>query len=195
MKRLKQLFLPVLAVAFLSSCVSVRVVADYDREADFNSYKTFAFYKTGIDKAEISDLDKKRILKAIDAEMASMGFQKSNSPDLLVSIFTKEKERVDVFNQGFGPGWGWGWGWGWGGYWSPWWGPGWGGYWGPAVSTRTEGVLYIDLIDANSNELVWQGKGSGSLNTSGNIEKKEARIKEFVSEILSRYPPNAIASN
>lgn len=195
MKRCKQLFLPVLAVVFLSSCVSVRVVADYDREADFNSYKTFAFYKTGIDKAEISDLDKKRILKAIDAEMASIGFQKSNTPDLLVSIFTKEKERVDVFNQGFGPGWGWGWGWGWGGYWSPWWGPGWGGYWGPAVSTRTEGVLFIDLIDAKSNELVWQGQGRGSLNTSGNIEKKEARIKEFVSEILSKYPPNAIASN
>lgn len=199
MKRFKQLLIPALAVVFLSSCVSVRVVADYDSEADFNSYKTFAFYKTGIDKAEISDLDKKRILKAIDAKLVTMGFQKSNSPDLLVSIFTKEKERVDVFNQGFGPGWGWGWGgywgpgWGWGGYWGPGWG--WGGYWGPAVSTRTEGVLFIDLIDAKSNELVWQGQGRGSLNTSGKIEKKEERIKEFVSEILSRYPPNAIASN
>ena len=196
MKRFKQLLIPAFAIVFLTSCVSVRVVADYDREADFNSYKTFAFYKTGIDKAEISDLDKKRILKAIDAEMSTMGFQKSNSPDLLVSIFTKEKERVDVFNQGFGPGWGWGWGWG--GWYGPgWWGPGWGwgGYWGPAVSTRTEGVLFIDLIDAKSNELVWQGKGQGNLNTSGNIEKKEERIKEFVSEILAKYPPNAIASN
>lgn len=193
MKRIKLLLIPAFAVIFLTSCVSVRVVADYDREADFNSYKTFAFYKTGIDKAEISDLDKKRILKAIDAEMVTMGFQKSNSPDLLVSIFTKEKERVDVFNQGFGPGWGWGWG----GYWGGWWGPGWGwgGYWGPAVSTRTEGVLFIDLIDAKSNELVWQGKGQGNINTYGNIEKKEERIKLFVSEILSEYPPNAIASN
>ena len=197
MKRFKQFLIPALAVVFLTSCVSVRVVADYDREADFNQYKTFAFYKTGIDKAEISDLDKKRILKAIDAEMSTMGFQKSNSPDLLVSIFTKEKERVDVFNQGFGPGWGWGWG-AWGGWYGPgWWGPGWGwgGYWGPAVSTRTEGVLFIDLIDARSNELVWQGKGQGNLNTSGKIEKKEERIKEFVSEILAKYPPNAIASN
>ena len=196
MKRFKQLLIPAFAVLFLTSCVSVRVVADYDREANFNAYKTFAFYKTGIDKAEISDLDKKRILKAIDAEMVTMGFQKSNSPDLLVSIFTKEKERVDVFNQGFGPGWGWGWGWG--GWYGPgWWGPGWGwgGYWGPAVSTRTEGVLFIDLIDARSNELVWQGKGQGNLNTSGNIEKKEERIKEFVSEILAEYPPNPIASN
>lgn len=193
MKRFKQFLIPALAVFFLSSCVSVRVVADYDREADFNSYRTFAFYKTGIDKAEISDLDKKRILKAIDTEMVTKGFQKSNSPDLLVSIFTKEKERVDVFNQGFGPGRGWGWG----GYWGGWWGPGWGwgGYWGPAVSTRTEGVLFIDLIDAKSNELVWQGKGQGSLNTSGNIDKKEERIREFVSEILAKYPPNAIASN
>ena len=199
MKSIKKLFLPALAVIFLTSCVSVRVVADYDTDADFSTYKSYAFYKTGIDKAEISDLDKKRILKAIEFEMGSRGFVKSQSPDILVSIFTKEKERVDVYNQGFGPGWGWGWGgywgpgWGWGGYWGPYWG--WGGYWGPAVSTRTEGVLFIDLIDAKSNELVWQGKGQGSLNTSGNIAKKEERIRLFVSEILAKYPPNAIASN
>ena len=28
------------------------------------------------------------------------------------------------------------------------------------VNTTTNGVLYIDLIDANSKKLVWQGKGT-----------------------------------
>ncbi|MDH3698615.1 MAG: DUF4136 domain-containing protein [Flavobacteriaceae bacterium] len=196
MKSLKKFYLPALALIMLTSCVSVRVVTDYDRDTDFTEYKSYAFYKTGIDKAEISDLDKRRILKAIETEMGSRGFVKSESPDLLVSIFTKEKERVDVYNNNFG--WGWGWGWGypyWGGYWGGYWGPGWGGYWGPNVSARTEGALYIDLIDAKNKELIWQGRGQGSLNNFQNIEKKEERIREFVSEILAKYPPNAIASN
>ena len=194
MKKKTLLLLPVLVLMMLSSCVSVRVVADYDRTVDFNTYKSYAFYKTGIDKAQISDLDKKRILRAIENEMAARGFVKSESPDLLVSIFTKEREQVDVYNN-FGWGWGWGWGWGPGwGYWSPWmWGgPGWGG---PNVSTRTEGSLYIDLIDVKSKELVWQGRGVGTLNNMTNIDKKEARIREFVAEILRKYPPNALASN
>ena len=77
-----------LLLLILSSCSSVRVAADYDKNASFDTYKTFAFYKTGIDKAEISDLDKRRILRAIEAEMLNKGFVKSESPDLLVSIFT-----------------------------------------------------------------------------------------------------------
>ena len=94
-------------------------------------------------------------------------------------------------------GWGWGWGWVWGpgwGFWNPWmWGgPGWGGN---TVSTRTEGSLYIDLIDASTKELVWQGKGEGTLGSYKDVAKKEARIREFVSEILQQYPPGALAKN
>jgi len=188
-----------MVLLFLSSCTSVRVLSDYDRGTDFKAYKSYAFYKTGIDKAQISDLDKKRILRAIETEMGNRGFVKSESPDILVSIFTKESEQVDVYNNNFGWGWG-GWGWGgfgWGGFGPGW---GWGGGFGPGwggnnVSTRTEGSLYIDLIDAKNRELVWQGKGSGTLNNTKNIEKKEMRIKEFVAEILTQYPPNAVASN
>lgn len=196
MKKIKILALPLLLVLFLTSCTSVRVLSDYDRGANFNEFKSYAFYKTGIDKAQISDLDKKRILRAIETEMGSRGFVKSDSPDILVSIFTKESEQVDVYNNNFGWG-GWG-GWGWGGFGPGWgwgWGPGLGGWGGSAVSTRTEGSLYIDLIDAEKKELIWQGKGVGTLGNNKNIEKKEARIQQFVSEILEQYPPNAIAAN
>ncbi|WP_242130539.1 DUF4136 domain-containing protein [Aestuariivivens marinum] len=179
--------LPLLAfLVMLSSCSSVRVAADYDKGANFNEYKTFAFFKTGIDKAEISDLDKRRILRAIESELMAKGFTKSENPDLLISLFTKSQQRVDVYNNTWGYGsWGWG-GWGpWGGF-----GPGWGWGWNqPSVSTSTQGTLYIDLIDANKKELVWQGMGTGYL--SRNVDKKEERIKEFVAEIMSKYPPGS----
>ncbi len=57
------------ATLFVVSCSTVRVNADYDDTANFTTFKTYGYLKGGIDKAEISDLDKKRILHAIDAEM------------------------------------------------------------------------------------------------------------------------------
>ncbi|MCH4554049.1 DUF4136 domain-containing protein [Aestuariibaculum lutulentum] len=177
---------PILALLFVvTSCSSIKVATDYDKNANFTTYKTFAFYKTGIDKAEINDLDKRRILRAIEAELLAKGFTKSENPDLLVSLFTKSNQRVDVYNNAWGYG-AWGWG-GWGPYGAGF-GPGWGWGWNqPTATTSTEGVLYIDLIDANKKELVWQGMGTGYL--TQNMEKKEALIKEFVAEILAEYPP------
>ncbi|WNH09178.1 DUF4136 domain-containing protein [Thalassobellus suaedae] len=174
--------LPLLALLIVvTSCSSVKVAADYDKNAKFSEYKTFAFFKTGIDKAEISDLDKRRILRAIESELLAKGFTKSENPDLLISLFTKSQQRVDVYNNSWGYG-----AWGWGGF-----GPGWGWGWNnlPSTSVTTQGVLYIDLIDAKKKELVWQGMGTGYL--SRNMEKKEERIKEFVTEIMAKYPPGA----
>ncbi|AUC83579.1 DUF4136 domain-containing protein [Lacinutrix sp. Bg11-31] len=178
MKKLIKKTLPFLALLIIaSSCTSVRVASDYDKNADFNSYKTFAFFKTGIDKAEISDLDKRRILRAIETELLAKGFTKSENPDLLVSLFTKERQEVNVYNNGYGA---YGYGWGWSPFYNN---------FNNNVSTSTQGSLYIDLIDAKKKELVWQGKGSGYLNTSSNVDKREARIKEFVAEIMTKYPP------
>jgi len=178
MKNILKLLPALLLLFVVTSCVSVRVASDYDKNANFNDYKTFAFFKTGIDKAEINDLDKRRILRAIETELLAKGFSKSENPDMLVSIFTKSREKINVYNNGFGP---YGYGWGW----YPW-------YWNNynTVSRSTEGVLYIDLIDAKKKELVWQGQGTGYL--TQNMEKKEERIKEFVNKILERYPPGAI---
>ncbi|WP_296312155.1 DUF4136 domain-containing protein [Winogradskyella sp. UBA3174] len=177
MKKLIKLTPVLLFAILLSSCSSIRVAADYDREVSFDNYKTFAFFKPGIDKAEISDLDKRRILRAIEAELMAKGMMKSENPDILVSIFTKSNQRVDIYNNAWGAG-----AWGWGGY-GGW---GWGG--GNQVSTRTEGMLFIDFIDARKKELIWQGSGTGYLVTR-NVEKKEARIKEFVSKTMEQFPP------
>src|SRR5690606_20115369 len=180
MKKILKLMPLLLLVMVATSCSSVRVAADYDKNAEFSQFKTFAFYKPGIDKAEISDLDKRRILRAIETELLAKGYTKSENPDMLVSIFTKSQQRVDVYNNAWGYG-----GWGWGGF-----GPGWGWGWNqqPSVSTRTEGTLYIDFIDANKKELIWQGMGTGYLVTK-NMEKKEARIQEFVAKVMEKYPP------
>jgi len=160
----------------LTSCSSVKVASDYDREADFNKYGTYAFFKPGIDKAEISDLDKKRILRAIETEMEKNGFTKSENPDLLVSIFTKTNENINIYQNNY-PHYGYGWGW------NPW-------YWGSGfntVNSTSEGTLYIDLIDSEGKELVWQGMGTAAL--ASEVSKKQERINEIVGKIMEKYPP------
>ena len=175
---MKKGILLLLSIILLSSCNAIKVVADYDSNVDFNKYKTFAFYKPEIDKAKISDLDKKRILRAIETELLAKGFTKSNNPDMLVGIFTKSREKVNVNqNNNFGYGFGWGF--------NP--------YWGGinnnlSVNQYTEGTLFIDFIDKEKKELVWQGIGTGALKLN-NRAKKEERIKLFVEEIISRFPP------
>lgn len=188
MRFIKLLPLAILMIA--TSCVSVKVASNYDEKTDFSEYKTFAFYKKGIDKVDISDLDKKRILKSIEKDLEAKGLTKSKNPDMLVNIFTKSRKKIDVYNNNRYMGW------------YPWYysrfalrgGP-YGYGFGPNayqnVSRSTEGTLFIDLIDANKKELAWQGVGTGALRSSKNIEKKEERITEFVTEIMAKYPPSA----
>ena len=157
--RITKLFL-LFTLIFLTSCSSLKISSDYDTDISFDQYKTYAFYKKGIDKSDISDLDKKRILRAIEKELNAKGFIKSSNPDFLVSIFTKSRERVNVNETN----WGWGFGWGW----NPWM---YGGMNRVNVNQYTEGTLFIDFIDKKSNNLVWQGIGSGAMRMK-NPQKK-----------------------
>ncbi len=172
MKTLKLLLTALLILFIFTSCATVNVKTDYDSSTDFSQFKTFAFYKKGIDKAKISDLDKRRILHAVESELKAKGMTVSNNPDILVSIFAKSKKQVNVYNNNR--------------YWYP---AYYGSYWGSHVSRYTEGTLLIDLIDAKGKKLLWQGVGKGALSTSNNVTKKEARINEFVSKIMVKYPP------
>ena len=174
MKKLHWLLLFVLCVG-ISSCGSISVYADYEKSAPFSQYRTYAFSKSEIDKAEISTLDKNRILKALEAKLNEKGFIRAENPDLMISFFVKSSQRVDIWNNG---GWGWGPNWGWG----P--GLGWGGN---HISTVSEGTLFINFVDNRKNELVWQGQGTGVLKQDP--EKKEAIIIDFVEQILKQYPP------
>lgn len=174
MKTIK--FLPLLLLFIVTSCDTVKVYSDYDKSADFTQYKTYAFMKSGIDKVEISDLDKRRILNAIDKQLQAKGMTKSETPDLLINIFTKSREQVSVnqFNAGYGYGWGWGW--------NPYM------YGGQTyVSSSTEGTLYIDLIDAKKKELIWQGEGTGTL--TKDMARKDEIVNNIVTQILAQYPP------
>ena len=153
----------------LFNCSSINVTSDYDTSINYSKYNSYAFLKKEIDNAEVNDLDKKRFLKAIESSMNQKGFLKSKSPNLLVSFNTKSREEVVTYNNNIG-------------FMNPYGFYNW--YWGPnymwntsTTSTETIGILYINLIDAQSKELIWQGIGSGYIST--NPQKKNRTYIQF----------------
>ena len=158
-------------IFFIQSC-GIYVQYDYDSDVNFDNYSSYSFYQPDIDELEISDLDKKRILKSLDLGLKSKGLERSSSPDLLVTFETKSKERVYVNNYlPYG--------------WYPF------AYHYPYSSgySRVQGTLYVNFIDSKNQQLVWQGKGVGVLNEYS--KDRDKMIGNFVSSILEKFPPTA----
>ena len=176
---MKKISFLILAISFIMSCDSIRVTSDFNENIEFSDLKTYAFSKKGIDKVKMNDIDKKRILKAIDIELYNKGFRKSSiEPDFIINFFTQTNQKVDFYpsNNYYG-------------YAVPYGGMGvYAGSWYLNSFKYNEGVLFIDIVDNNKNELVWQGIGKGYIYTD-KTDKKSEKIKAMVNKILLQFPP------
>ena len=176
---MKKIVLLIAFATILTSCNSIRVSSDYNEEINFTEFKTYAFSKSGIDKVEINDIDKKRILRAIDVELYNKGYRKSSiEPDFLINFFTKTNKKIDYYpsNNYYG-------------YAVPYGGMGhYASSWYLNSFSYNEGVLFVDIIERNKNELVWQGIGKGYI-YNDKPDNKNEKIKAMVNKILLQFPP------
>ena len=193
MKKLSLLaFMGVLlfVLPFLTGCASLKVTYDYDKNVDFNQYKTYQFYgwAKGSEK-NINSLDRERVQDAFAKEFKKRGltYVKDNG-DLIVSLFfvTKEKTETTAHTTGVGA---------YGGYYHGYYGygPRWG--WGPGFSYSTttytqhdykEGTLIVNIFDAKAKKLIWEGIASDALKEKP--EGREERIRYAVAKIMENYP-------
>ena len=74
MKTFKHLFILFTVGIVLAGCSSLRTASDFDRDVDFSGYKTYNFYDKGLEKLRLNDLDKRRLMAAVEAEMNAKGF-------------------------------------------------------------------------------------------------------------------------
>ena len=171
----KYFFILLAAVSLgITSCSPFQVKSDYSATANFSDYKT---YLLRTDDLKLNDLDKDRVLNELSKQVQAKGLTSSQNPDLIINVKASHKKIQDVttsYNAGFG----WGRPWGWGG------GFGMGNTW---TNNYNSGTIVIDIIDAKTRKLVWQGVGSGI--SVDSPRSKQKQIPQIVAEIMANYPP------
>jgi len=171
-----------LALVCTAVPITARTHVDFDRAADFSRFHTYAWRPP--DTNTMSQLMQQRVTAFVEEALAARRLkQVKTGGDLLVTyrVDVQAQEQFTTFTNatGFGPGWGWG-GWGWGG---------WG--WGSAISTTIPYTTYqrtltVDIIDARTNRLVFEGVSTARIRS-----RPEKNTKEFaadVNEIFGKSP-------
>lgn len=164
------LFLPWLFV----SCGPMASV-DFDPETNFSQYNSYDFYPS-IDSG-LSELDNKRIMGVLDSLMPLKGFQKSESPQILINFYAKEHLTNSRNTIGIGIGSG-------------------GGNVGVGVSggipiggTEVEQQLTVDFIDVNADALIWQGILESRYKEKSTPKQMDVHYFDALQKLLRKYPP------
>ena len=171
-----------LSIFFLfNSCSDLKVTAEYDKNADFTSFKTFNIktYQSGeIESTALSMMTVSFIEEAIIDELMQRGYTLSDNPDIEVYYYVKLKDQTKVVetstNNGMYGG-------------SPYYYGYYGGYSyydSYQVIDYAEGSLIIELVDNNKNKALWQGIGTKSVQEEAANQKS---IQQIVNSIFYSY--------
>ncbi|NNJ87996.1 MAG: DUF4136 domain-containing protein [Eudoraea sp.] len=158
-----------------ASCSGLRVDYDYDTNADFSNYRTYNYYsdmQTGL-----SDLDTKRLLRALDSVLLSKGIQSSEEPDFLINIESREFQLPQNNSVGIGVGSG-----------------------GrnvsggvsigvPLGSPNREREIIFDFIDSQKDALFWQAVTTSNYRENASPGTREKILNEIVGKVMKKYPP------
>ena len=212
MKLSKQhLVLP--ALLFMVVCAYGQDVHyNYDRSANFGSYKTYSWVdlskaqassglpnppaglpalpaRSPVGGSNISDdqLLDQDIKRAVDAQLAGKGLTKvEQGGDLLVGYQAQvnEEKSINLFGSGWGGGpWGGGWG-GWGG-----------GMSSMSVQGQTStipiGTLVVGLYDPARKQVIWRGDASKTVYLKKDPNKNYQQLEKAMVKLFKNYPPQA----
>ncbi len=175
MKVLKQIIGIILIFAF-SGCATPSIKTSYDASASFSGLKTYGWLpapKEVIDDPRVDwELLSSRIRTAVDRELAEKGFTRkaTGSPDFLIGFqatLDKKMTWKEMEREAYGRR----------------------GYQRWTQEAYDEGTLVLDVIDVESQKIIWSGSATDKVNFSLSPEKEEAEINEAVREMLKEFPP------
>jgi hypothetical protein len=169
----------ILVAALSSACATAQVGYDFDRSANFSHYHTYTWASGGQeatgDRRLDSSLVDSRIRTAIDAQLRAKGYLASldGRPDFLVTYRVGMKDMMKGASTQH--------------------------YIGDRahgtfttvsdIQPYNEGTLLIDILDANSQQLVWQASAKAELAQSLSPEQRDARVNNVVRAMLAHFPP------
>jgi len=179
---------------FVYDTANAQITFDFDKEADFTTYKTYSFggWQDNSDKL-INDIDKKRIQQSFKSELIQRGMDyQLAEADVIITLYfvvdqkTSRSAYTNYYNSGMGMGMGYGYG---RGYYRP--GFGYGVGMGSATTTYSEndyevGTLVVDVYDATSKKLVWQVVNQQTINEKSS--KRAKTIPKAIAKMMKKYP-------
>ncbi len=171
----------VILLAVLTGCSTISVNYDYDNNTDWAKFKTYNWIEGAerlVDPTSPipnTKLLEQRVHNSVEFEMGQRGITLGDDPDLLVVYHIGTQEKVQVTDWGYN-------------YSDYYW-----GYGGRQIDVQqfTEGSLVLDLVDAETQKLVWRGTGTGVVDKSQKTpEQKQDRANEIINKIMESFPPN-----
>lgn len=162
-------------VALLLSCNASRVNYDYDKEGDFSNYNTYNYYpdmQTGL-----SELDTKRLLDAVDAEMQAKGIKLTEEPDFFINIESNSFQKPRNSSVGVGLG-------------------GSGRSVGGGVSVgipvggpKMERQIRFEFVDNENDRLFWQAESQSPFKENVSPEVRDEKLRALAAKVFAKYPP------
>ena len=172
-----------------AGCAGQHVTADYSPATSFSHYRTFALV-TPPDTGAQQLLDQ-RVRDAVRAQLLARGLTETDREhaDVFAGYGMVDKTHTRVYTDR--EGWGWGGGWGWR-YWR--WGVAWPMTVTRQIETYTDGTVVVNLIDAKTKQVVWNGEALDAIalpvnNPSGTTQKIDAAV----AKLFTKYPVQATA--
>lgn len=175
----------ILLLLGMTGCLST-VNIDYDKQADFTTYRTYAWKEGTPANNPLMD---RRIITAIDEQLLGKGFLKvDTNSDMVVSYHAATTEEVSYTTSSMGYGYGPAWGSTYGRY-----GGGF-GLWGAGLATGTatpvtvvKGTLVVDIFDVKKKLLLWRGTARDTVHADP--EKVEDQIHKATTDMFAKFPP------
>ena len=175
MKAIRMMMAVAILIGFLAaiSANAQSVQSDYNRSFRFSELKTFGFavqQRSATDPLAGDSLNDGRIRTAMESQLSANGYRmESGSPDFVIAYHVTTKNKLNV--QDYGP-------------------PRWFGRRDIRVDQYSEGTLLVDFIDTKTNQVIWRGRASGTLEMKG-VDKKisksaEKLVKQFVKDTTKK---------
>src|SRR6266478_2648968 len=139
-----------LFMVMVTAAFGMSVKSDYEKSFDFTQLHTFAFKtdRASNDPLNTNTLEAGRIQNALTAQLEANGVtQATGNPDFIVAFYSRTKQKTQVQStDGFGPD-----------------------IW---TTNYTQGCVMANIIDPRTNDLVWRGKVTDTVNGIGQSEKQ-----------------------
>jgi hypothetical protein len=162
----------------LGGCTQIRVHSDFDPRADFSRLQTYGWLpdlKATTDPRLDSALLDRRVREAVDRHLAAKGYRKvdHDAPSFRVAYHVYLRRQSQTVSEPIGP------------YSYRWWGG-----MGPTYSYQyDEGSLLVDVIDPQSNALMWRGAATAIIDPRASVKEREERVDRAVASLLEKFPP------